>query len=281
MRIDTAVLEQQLDRRLVGSPAGRATQRAARQVALQAQQFGTRLRHVDVQRIELLHRRQRGLLVGGDQSAGGHCRGVDAAGDRRGDARAGQLDARRIERGARHAEIGPCLLQRRLAVIVELLADRLDLRQLDVAPRRHLGRTQRGLGLGDAGLRAGVDGLVARRVELVQRLPGAHLRTLLEQPALHDAADLRADLGDQPRRGAPGQFGGDRLALCCDNVDTDFDRPAWGRCGRLLGAARQQQRDPQQGSRVAHQGTWTIGGGRAGRSDVHAAGLKGNSARMP
>ncbi len=82
MREGAAVLEQDAHRQLLV-----VLQAAGGQFATQLQQFGGRLAQVDVDRIQLLHRRQRFGLPGVDQRALGDRGLADAAADRRGDPR--------------------------------------------------------------------------------------------------------------------------------------------------------------------------------------------------
>ena len=91
-----AVLEHQVHLRLVVPgllelPGG--------ELALQAQQHRARLRHIDIDRVELLHRRERLRLVARHQRALGDRGAADAPGDRGQQARVHEVDARGIGRG--------------------------------------------------------------------------------------------------------------------------------------------------------------------------------------
>ena len=94
-RVLGAIVEDQLDRGLVRVST---LQLAVGQLALQAEDLGGGLGDVHVDRVELLHGRERGGLVGGHQRALGHRGASDAAGNRRQYFGVDQIDARGLDR---------------------------------------------------------------------------------------------------------------------------------------------------------------------------------------
>jgi hypothetical protein len=128
LRVFRAVLEQDGHRQV-----GRSGHAAPRELLAQLQPLGARLREVDVDRIELLHRRERLGLVGRDESPLRDRRLADAPVDRRRDPRVveDRLGARRL--GLRGLELGLRLAQCRGRVLVVLLAHCVDLDQLRAA----------------------------------------------------------------------------------------------------------------------------------------------------
>ena len=144
--------------------------------------------------------------------------------DRRRDARVLEGDARGVERRARRGDLGLGPPVRGLRVVVLLLRHRLDLDELSVALGQQPGRHERRLGPREGRLGAVIVGLVQRRIDLVQHLPGLDLLALGEQAPLDEAADLRAHLGDHDRHRTAGQLGGHRHGLGRQCDDGDFRR---------------------------------------------------------
>ena len=107
-------------------------QQAAGQVLFHAQQFGGGLGDIDVHGVELLDGGQRRGLAGGDQRAGGDRGAADAAGNRRLDAGVIEVDARGLQGRPGGRDLGLGLLERRLGIIIILLADRIDFYQLPI-----------------------------------------------------------------------------------------------------------------------------------------------------
>jgi hypothetical protein len=102
-----AVLEREADFRLV---VRHLHELAVRELALQAQHLGGRLRDVDVDGIELLDRRERALLPRRHERALGDERAPDASRDRRQHLRVHHVDARGLDGGAcrGHVGLGAC-----------------------------------------------------------------------------------------------------------------------------------------------------------------------------
>ena len=84
---------------------------------------------------------------------------------------------------------------------------------------------------------------------MVQRLPGLDHGAFSEQTLLHDAVNLRANLGAHKRAGAPGQRAAERLGLGLQRNDADFDgfaatsataAAAGSRCWRFVRARHQR-----------------------------------------
>ena len=90
-------------------------------------------------------------------------------------------------------------------VVIHLAADRVGLDQRLEPGGLHLGPRERGFRALQGGRGRVHVGLERRRVDLEQRLAGTDFRALLEQPPLHDAADLRPDLGDPDGATRPGR----------------------------------------------------------------------------
>lgn len=176
-----------------------------RQRLPQGLERGRRTAHVDVDLVDLLDACHRVAVAAADQRPLGDQRLVDATRDRglhRGEL---QVELSPRQRGAGLLHIGGGLVALRHRVVVGLPADRIGLDQGLEPCRLHPCARQRSLGPPQGGggrVRIGPEG---GRVDLEQRLAGAHLGALLEQPALHDAADLRPDLGNAHRCHAAGQ----------------------------------------------------------------------------
>ena len=152
--------------------------RAPFKLAAQLQQLGTALHDVDLHRVELLHGGQGLGLVGGDQRPRGDRGDLDAAADRRTDARPVDLHLGGGQGGARHRHLGLGLQPSRGAVVRRLAADRIGLEQFGVAGCAAGCHGGLRLGLLQRGGRAGALGLEAGGVELVERLAGFHGRRL-------------------------------------------------------------------------------------------------------
>ncbi len=228
-----AVLEQDPDRQVA-----RAFEGACCQCTTQFEQLGGRLRHVDVHRIELLHGRERGGLVGGDERALRDRRLADPSADGRGDARVAQHDISPRHGGSRRLDVGFGLAQRGGGVFVLLLADRVDLQQLRAAARVELGRHQRGFGPGEARRGALAVRAIGGVFDLVQRLAGLDQAAFGEQPARDDAVDLGPDLGDQEGRHATRQFALQRHRLRRQRHDRHGRRRHGLRAARPAGCSR-------------------------------------------
>ena len=176
-----------------------ARRRRPPRAAAAAQQLVARLCDVDVDRVELTDRGQRVRLVRGHQRAGRVDRSRDLA-------RIGAVIRvysrlmRAVSSAARAAATSasarPCAA---LGVVVLLLRHRLDLDEFRVALGQQPGRRERRLGPRERRLGAVIVGLVQRRIDLVQHLPGLDLLALREQAPLDEAANLRAHFGDHDR----------------------------------------------------------------------------------
>ena len=103
-----AVLEQDLDGQVAG-----ALDAAGRDAPAQFQELGARLREVDVDRIELLDRRERRGLVRGHERALRDRRLADPPGDGRGDARVAEDHAGALQCGLRGRDVRLGLLRAR------------------------------------------------------------------------------------------------------------------------------------------------------------------------
>ena len=197
-----------------------------RDCAAQRQQFAARLVHVDVDRIERLNRCEHLILIRFDQRALRQIRTADLAGDRRGDARVAERDARRFDVGLLLLDVCQRLLQRGLRVVVVLLADRLLFAQRHVAIGFQLRGGERGFRVRELRLGAAVRGLIQRVVDLIQRLARLNDAALGEQPLLQNAVHLRAHVGDFVRQRPPGQFGGEHRLLRLNRDHAHFGRAA-------------------------------------------------------
>lgn len=225
-RVAAAVLQDEAHRRRAAlhDPRG--------QGALQGQQRGAGLRHIDVDRIELLHRGHGARLVRGDERAGRHGGAADAPADRRRDAGVVEVDALGLQRGPGRIDLGLGLQERGGGVVRVLLAHGLDGRQLLEAPGLELHRNQAGLGLGERGARVVHAGAVGGGIDQVEQLARLDVAALLESALLHQAGDLRAHLGDQGRGHAAGQLGGQRHRPLLQGDHADPGRPLGARHGR-------------------------------------------------
>jgi hypothetical protein len=120
------------------------------------------------------------------------------------------------------------LLALRHGVVIHLAADRLGLHQraqaLGLHPRPRQGRLGALQGSGCAVHL----GLERRRVDLEQHGTGLDLGALLEQAALHDAADLRANLGAAHGDHTRGQVLADRQLVRLERQHRHLQR-----CGCL------------------------------------------------
>ncbi len=145
-------------------------------------------------------------------------------------------------------------MERGLGVLDVLLADGVNGRQaaqpLGARPGGRevgLGHRQRRLGLVDRGA-------VGRRIDLVEQLPGAHIRALLEAALLEQAADLRPDLRDQVGRGAAGQFGGQHHALRSERHGAHLRRAGRRPGGRLAAAGHEHRAEGREADREVPEG---------------------------
>ena len=84
-----------------------------------------------------------------------------------------------------------------------------------------------------------IGGLIGRRVDLIQLLPGLHLAALDEGALGDEPADLRPHIGGEVGGRAPRQLGGERHGLCLERDDTY-------RYGRLLPLRRWLAVTPRQ-----------------------------------
>ncbi|MNS62369.1 hypothetical protein D3C72_954280 [compost metagenome] len=201
-----AIFQGQRDQR--GLFAVGLLQLAAGQGVLQAQQLHAGLGHVDVDRVNLLHRRQGAGLVGRDQRAFGHRRAADDAFNGRQHLGVDEVDARGIQRGLGRQHIGGGLVTRRHGVVVGLLADGARGHQRLVAFGQQGGRLLLRLGAGQRGLLAIDASLVQRGVDLIELLAGFDLAAFGEQALLHNAVHLGPHFGHAERGRAARQFGG-------------------------------------------------------------------------
>ncbi|MNM60594.1 hypothetical protein D3C81_718830 [compost metagenome] len=206
-----AVFEGQLDGR--GVVAG-LLQATGFQVTAQLQQLYRGLGHVDVDRVELLdHGHRLGLGIA-DQRAFGDRRSTDTTGQWRVDLGVAHIDLGRLQRGFRLQAVGH-------GRVVFLAAHGLFVDQLLVAIGNRLGRTQVGFG-------AFLGRFIDRWIDLIQLLAGLDVAAFLEQTLENDAVDLRTNLGNAVRAGAPRQIRGERKRLRLKGDDADLRR--W--CGR-------------------------------------------------
>ncbi|CRI67575.1 hypothetical protein THIOKS1690004 [Thiocapsa sp. KS1] len=232
MRMDPAVLE---DERHLCLLAVRFLQATVGEGAAQLEQLGAGLCEVDINRIDLLHGRQRFGLVGRYQGTLGDGRASDPPGDRRLDSTIGEVDLRALQGGLIDGDTGHGLLERRLGVVVVFLTHCLGLGEKRIAiglqPRPIQGRLrarQRGLG-------AVVSRLVDGRVDLIEHLAGADLAAFGKEPILDKAAHARADLRDPIRYGAAGKLRRQRGRAGDDRDRADLGRRRSRRCGTAAG----------------------------------------------
>ena len=188
-------------------------QLARGKVLPQAQHLRARLRHIHINRVQLLHGDQHAGLIARHQRALRNAGAPGAPANRAFHAGVVQVDARTA-----HRRFGFFLRrlrqqQGRLRVFALLLADGGNFAQIFVAFRRRFRRGQLRLGFRQLGLGAVVSCLIAGSVNLIEHLPGFDLRAFFKQAFLHDAGDLRAHFGDQMRFGAPLQFRDQRHVL--------------------------------------------------------------------
>jgi len=196
VRVGAAVIEHQRD-------ACRAflvlRELAIGELLFQAQYLGARLRDVHVQRVKLRDGGQRLRLAGREQGAGRDAGGAAAPADRRLDAAVAQGQLGRAHGGLGRGDVRFALRKLRLAVIVLLLADGPGLDQLGIARGVHLRGALVRPGLGQLRLRRGQLHLQARRVDLVEHLPGLDLGALGEQALLQDAGCRPPAAAPRPR----------------------------------------------------------------------------------
>jgi hypothetical protein len=202
-----------------------------------------RLGHVDVDGVELLDDGERRRLVGRHHRADRDRGPADPPRDRSLERRVGEVDPRALDGGPGRGDARLRPQERRLRVVVVLLADRVDLDE----PREALGPRPGGrevrLGDGERRLRLVVRGPVGGGVDLVQQAARLDVPALLEGPLLDDAVHLGADLGDQVGGGPAGQLGRQQDALGVDRHR-----------GHVDGALRTGSRPPRaSGSRDGRQ----------------------------
>ena len=130
VRVARAVLEQQCDARFA---LAIARQLASGQLPSEAQQFGARLCHVDINRIELLHRDECLWLVGGDERSRRNRRSPGAARNGRGHERVAQIDPRCADSRLVRGDARLRLLPGGFGIVVVLFADGVDRDQTPVA----------------------------------------------------------------------------------------------------------------------------------------------------
>ena len=175
----------QSHRRLSGHGA------AGGQSARQSEQVGARLRHIHPDRIEFLDGRQRCRLSRGDKRALGHECPPDPAGQRRPDLREIEIDLSSLQRRPGLADICDGLAVGGLRVIRVLFGHRAILRELPKALRAILRGGDQRFCTRECG-RCLVHRRPERRIfDLVEDLPLANERALLERHAADDASDLR------------------------------------------------------------------------------------------
>ena len=161
----------------------------------QAQQIDAGASEIDIHGVQPANRRQGGILVGGNQCAGGDGRDPDTSGNWRGNGGPVQVNTRALQRRLFRLHAGFVLItgRQRIVGILTRYAVVFDQRRvalsfLTVGYHQRLRLLQGGGGF--------VKGrAIAGRVDLIQRLAGFHHIALGEQAFLNDAAHLRAHFG--------------------------------------------------------------------------------------
>ena len=196
-------------------------ERAGRKFPFELQQFRAGLRDIDVDGVELLHGGERGVLFRLHQRPFCDRRLSDAARDRRLDACVAEHHPGRSERGAARLDVGLRLTQACHCVVVVLRAHDAGLDEFSGPLSPQLRRLQGRFGAGDGSFRHAVVRSIGRVVQLEEGLAGLDAGAFGEEPGLHDAAHLRADLGDQECAGASREFAdqGDRFGTQGDDGD--------------------------------------------------------------
>ena len=200
----------------------------------QRQQLAARLRDVDIDGIERLDRGERRRLLGGDQRALRHGGAADAAGDRRGDARVIEIDARAFGVGER-------LLVGGARVVIVLRRYRGLLQKRRKARRLRLRADENGGGVV-------IGRLIWRGIDLIERLALMDGCPFGKQPRLQEPADLRPDIGDRVGIGATGKDGRQQRRLGFD--DDDAHIRWWPVMLLALPASGEPQRTQRQKQRL-------------------------------
>ena len=261
MGIDPGVREQQLagaaiDRAIVEHQAhpgriGRdAVEFAALERAPELIEFGDRLREIGIDRIELLNRREIGLVLH-HQRAFADQRRADHAIDRGADRGVAQ-----IELGARDFRLASL----DLGFGLPHAADGFFIFGVGggalAGQRRNATRLLRRLvecrnGLGERRLAGLHFDLERPRIDPVERIAGLDLAALVEQALDDDAGNPRTHVGNPGRRDAPRQFAHQRARLGShgDNADFGIGRLCCCDCGERLIASGKKRRHRSQ-----HQG---------------------------
>ncbi len=191
---------------------------------LQAQQLGTGLRQVHVDRVELLNGRQQGRFTLADQCTFGDLREANAAGNRRGDRGVAEIEARRFPGCLGWCDIGGGLLLHAQRIIVFLLADCVGRHQRLVALRFQVRLRQVCFGFRQHGLRVVVGRFEWRGINAEQYVASLDVAAFAEHAFQHDARHAGAHLRDPGRFQPARQFRGDRDALRRNRDDADFWR---------------------------------------------------------
>ena len=265
-----------------GAVRAGALELAALERAPQLHRLVGRLGEVDIDRIDLLHHRQRRGFTLADQRAFGHQRAANAARDRGRDPGIAEVDARGLQGRLGHGHIGLGLLLGRLCADEFLLADGLGLDQRLVALGQRAGLHQVGLGLGQAGLGAVVAGLVGAGIDGKQHLTGLDFAAFAEQSLLQDTGGTRPHLG-HARGLEPARQLGDQADLARRHGQhADFGRrhagAGSGRSRGLVAAGGEQggQAEGAEGGAPLRRAT---GGGRVDHWHVEVRNERGRAHR--
>ena len=161
----------------------------------QAQQIDAGAGEIDIHGVQPTDRGQGGILVGGNQCAGGDGRDADPSGNRRGNGGPVQVNPRALQRRLFRLHAGFVLIAGGDSIVGILTGNAVVLHQrrvalgfLTVGCHQRLGLLERGGGfvIGCA---------IAGGVDLIQRLAGFYPIALGEQAFLNDAAHLRTHFG--------------------------------------------------------------------------------------
>ena len=250
MRVDGAVVKDELD---AGALVVAGLEHAGGDVAADAHQVVGLLRHVDVDRVELLHARERRGLVGGHQRAFREFGAGDAARDRGEYLRVLHVDLRGRHGGLGGLLVGDGGLERGLSGVVGLLRDGVDLHELGGALRVGAGLHEVGIGLGERGFCGLERGDVGGVVDLIELLAGLDFGAVLEELLDEDAVDLRANLGFIVGAGAARQGRLKRLVGRLGRHVGDFRRRHLPLGGLSLLGAVLAAGEHGRGSQGAHQ----------------------------
>ena len=149
---------------------------------------------IDIDLVDLLDTRHRVAVRTADQCPLGYQRLVDASGDRRIDRGVFEIELLASQGGLRLRHVGGGLVTLRHCIVIDLTADRIGFNQRGQPVGLYLCTGQGGFcSLQRGGSRISVRGK-RRRIDLEQRLTGAHFSPLFEHALLHDTADLGANL---------------------------------------------------------------------------------------